>query len=68
MIRNQNETETNETLRSERVRRAGVWALCAAAFVAAGLSAGCNTTRGAGEDLESAGEAISDTAEDAGAR
>ncbi len=64
----QTETELNETLCGERVRRVGVWALCAAAFVAAGLSVGCNTTRGAGEDIEAAGDAISDTAEDAGAR
>lgn len=68
MNRKEIEIEVHERTGSERVRRVGVWALCAAAFVAAGLSAGCNTTRGAGEDLEAAGEAISDTAEDAGAR
>ena len=36
------------------------------ALVAASLAAaGCNTVSGAGKDVESAGEAVSDTAEDA---
>jgi len=37
-------------------------ALLAIALVAG--AAGCNTIKGAGRDIESAGEAISDTAED----
>jgi predicted small secreted protein len=36
------------------------------AFMAASLSvAACNTVSGAGQDVKSAGEAVSDTAEDA---
>ena len=42
-------------------------------FLIAGLSlmalaaAGCNTVEGAGQDVEATGEAIEDTAQDAGA-
>ena len=39
-------------------------AAAAAAAAALVLTAGCNTVEGAGEDLEAAGEAIEDTAED----
>lgn len=34
-------------------------------LLALGLLAACNTTEGLGEDMESAGEAVSDTARDA---
>jgi len=35
------------------------------AFAASFLLAACNTVEGAGEDMQSAGEAVSDTAQDA---
>lgn len=53
--------------RTEEIRRrlaiSGAIAACGAAL-AAGMS-GCNTTEGAGEDIEAAGDAIDDAAEDA---
>jgi predicted small secreted protein len=36
-----------------------------AALAASFLLAACNTVKGAGEDMQSAGEAVSDTAQDA---
>lgn len=40
--------------------------LTLALLIAAGLvSAGCNTTRGVGQDIEATGDAIEDAAEDA---
>lgn len=40
------------------------WAALALTLMGASVSA-CNTTEGFGEDMQSAGEAIEDTAEDA---
>lgn len=37
----------------------------AVALLLGGLAAACNTIEGAGEDLQSAGEAVEDTAEQA---
>jgi entericidin B len=49
---------------SERTARHGaVLALFLGLFMILAL-AGCNTMRGAGEDVSSAGDAVSDTAED----
>ena len=39
--------------------------LISAALAASFLLAACNTVKGAGEDMQSAGEAVSDTAQDA---
>jgi predicted small secreted protein len=41
-----------------------VWATLALVLMGSSVSA-CNTTEGFGEDMQSAGEAIEDTAEDA---
>lgn len=41
-----------------------VWAALALVLMGASVSA-CNTTEGFGEDMQSAGEAVEDTAEDA---
>ncbi len=49
------------------VARIGVMLLAATVGIALPVAlSGCNTTRAAGEDLESLGENISDEAEDAG--
>lgn len=49
---------------SNDVSRAPAWAALVLILMGLGIS-GCNTTEGFGEDLQSAGEAIEDTAEDA---
>lgn len=41
-----------------------IWAALAMVLMGASVSA-CNTTEGFGEDMQSAGEAVEDTAEDA---
>lgn len=47
----------------ERSEFSWLFGLMALVFMAAVLS-GCNTARGVGEDIEAAGGAMSDTAED----
>ena len=61
-------TLTKETIESNaKTVRACVLALLLASAGAVSMTAlsGCNTTKGFGEDLEAAGDAISDEAEDA---
>lgn len=41
------------------------WTLSGAVFVLAVVLAGCNTMEGVGEDVEAAGSAVDETAEDA---
>ncbi len=55
-----------EDCRNERNVKQGLRHLIAAGVLAAGLGlAGCNTVEGAGEDIEDAGDAIDDAANDA---
>lgn len=46
-------------------RYLGVFAMALAFLGAMATLGGCNTTEGVGEDIEAAGDAISDTARDA---
>lgn len=58
-------SETIE-INAKKVRACVLALLLASAGAVSVMSlAGCNTTKGFGEDLESAGDAISDEAEDA---
>ena len=58
-------TETTDS-NAKKVRACVLALLLASAGAVSVMSlAGCNTTKGFGEDLEAAGDAISDEAEDA---
>ncbi len=56
-------TKAQSRTGTDRSHLAWLFALTALFFMALGLSA-CNTARGMGEDVEAAGGAMSDTAED----
>ncbi|MBL0921129.1 MAG: entericidin A/B family lipoprotein [Phycisphaerales bacterium] len=55
------EHEPSDLLKASRILRAALVAIAAAAGAAA-LS-GCNTTEGAGKDIEALGESIQDAAD-----
>ena len=56
-------TKALTRVRTDRIALGWLFGLIALGFMMSALS-GCNTVRGAGEDVSAAGGAMSDTAED----